>query len=165
MSQTGPKGRLGRPKGLPGNTETRIEEVASTIRDGSYRNGVTMVAFAAKWGVEIQRAHEISAIASKRVAAEVTDPDRVRAKGFAYLESIADEARHGADAKGNNAGHLAVAVKAIDTWLTKSGVAAPTKAVVSVSGDLSALTDEQLETREAEVLARIAARQAKGAGK
>lgn len=99
-----------------------------------------------------------SAIASKKVRAEVTDPDRVAAKGFAALESIADEARHGADDKGNTAAHLAVAVRAYDTWLTKSGVAAPSKAQVTVSGDLSALTDEQLEAREAEVLARIAAR-------
>lgn len=151
------------PKGPPpderqAKTEIRIEEIAATLRDGSYRNGSTLRDFAAKWGLTLDVVHTLSAQASKRVRAEVTDPDRVAAKGFAMLESIADEARHGADDKGNNAGHLAIAVKATAEWMKLSGVAAPTMSKVSVSGDLSALTDEQLEAREKEVLARIAAR-------
>lgn len=98
-------------------------------------------------------------MASKRVRAEVTDPERVAAKGFAMLERIAEEAVVGCDPKtGNNAAHLAVAIKAVDTWITKSGVAAPTKAVVGVTGDLSALTDEQLEERKRAVLARLGAK-------
>ncbi len=159
------------PKGSPpgertAQAEVHVEEIAATLRNGSFRNGVTLQAFAAKWQVSLHRVYELSAIASKRVRAEVTDPERVAAKGFAMLESIADEARHACDPKtGNNAGHLAVAVKAVDTWLVRSGVAAPSKAQVSVSGDLSALTDEQLEAREKDVLARIAARAAKEAGK
>ncbi len=153
------------PKGNPpgerqAQTELRIEEIAATLRGGSFRTGVTLREFAARWGVSMDTVHGLSAQASKRVKAEVTDPDRVAAKGFAMLESIADEARHACDERGNNAGHLAIAVKAVDTWLVRSGVAAPTKAAVSVSGDLSALTDEQIEAREREVLARIAARHA-----
>ena len=153
------------PKGPPPGepqalTEVRVEEIAAKLRNGSFRNGVTLKEFAAKWSLSLDSVHGISAVASKRVRAEVTDPDYVAAKGFAYLEAIADEARHGADAKGNTAGHLAIAVKAVDTWLTKSGVAAPTKAVVSVSSELATLTDEQVEKLEAETLARMAARQA-----
>lgn len=163
-SQTAPKRRRrpGRPAlGPDALSQARAEEIAVTLRDGTFRNGVTLRAFAAKWNLTEHRVYELSGLASKKVRAEVTDPDRVAAKGFAMLESIADEARHGADAKGNTAGHLAVAVKAVDTWLTKSGIAAPTKSAVHVTGDLSQLTDEQLEAREREVLARIAARSSK----
>lgn len=137
-------------------TESRVEEIAATLRDCSFRNGVTLPAFAAKWGLGMDRMHELSAIASRRVRAEVTDPDRVASKGFAMLEKIADDAiAHAEVDEENAAGHRAVAIKAVDTWITKSGVAAPTKAVVGVTGDLSALTDEQLEERKAAVLARL----------
>ncbi len=106
----------------------------------------------------MDRVHEISSAASKRVRAEVTDPDRVSAKGFAMLERIADEAMVDADEKGNNAGHRAIAIRAIDTWLTKSGVAAPTKQLVGVTGDLSLLSEEQLEMRQREIIARLTAK-------
>ncbi len=144
-------------------TELRVEEIAATLRDGSFRHGVTLAAFAAKWGVEVQRVHEISGLAAKKVRAEVTDPDLVASKGFSRLEQIAVDAMRDADQHGNNAQHRKLALAATAEHMKLSGVAAPTKALVSVSGDLSALTDEQLEAREAEVLARIAARAAKGA--
>ena len=137
----------------------RVEQVAKTLRDCSFRNGETLQNFAKEWGVSIHRVHEISALASKRVRAEVTDPDRVAAKGFAMLEKIAEDAMIDADEKGNNAAHRAIAIRAVDTWMKNSGVIAPTKAVTGVViGDLSALTDEQLEARAAELVAKLAAK-------
>ena len=117
---------------------------------------MTLQAFAAKWGISLHRVHELSAIASKKVRDELTDPERATAKGFARLEKIADEAMAEADKDGNNAGHRKVAIAATETFFKLSGLGAATK--VNVTGDLSALSDEQLEAREREVLARIAAR-------
>jgi len=154
-SQTRPKGRVGRPQGPDESSELRAEEIAATLRDGTYRHGATLKGFQAKWGLSEQRVHELSAMASKKVRAELTDPDRARAKGFARLEKIAEEAMLDADEKGNNAGHRKVAIAATEAFFKLSGLTAPT--TVNVTG-LESLTDEQLEARERELLARIAAR-------
>lgn len=141
----------------------RVEEIAQTLRACTFRNGVTLKDFAAKWGLSIQRVHELSGLASKKVRAEVTDPDRVAAKGFAGMEKIADDSMAAAEDDVENAAtHRATALRAFDTWLTKSGVAAPTQSKVTVTG-LESLTDEQLEARKRELLARLAADEAKGA--
>ncbi len=89
--------------------------------------------------------HELSGLAAKKVRAEVTDPEGVAARGFARIQKIADDAMLDADEKGNNAAHRKLALAATAEHLKLSGVAAPTKTQVAVSGDLSALTDEQLE--------------------
>lgn len=151
--------KRGTPKGTTTDlTEIRVEAIAATLRNCTFKNGVTLQAFAADWGIELQRVHELSAIASKRVRAEVTDPDRVAAKGFAMLEKIADEAMTSCDAKtGDTAAHRALAVKATAEWIKLSGVAAPTKQQVAVTGDLTALTDEQLEARAAALVAKLRA--------
>ena len=138
-------------------TEVRVEKIAATLRDGSFRNGVTLQAFAAEWGLSLNMVHQLSAQASKRVRAEVTDPEYVAAKGFARLVQIADEAMLDADEKGNNASHRKLAMAATAEWIKLSGVAAPTKQQVAVSGDLSALTDEQLEQRAAALVAKLKA--------
>ncbi len=144
-----------KPNGLHALTESRVEEIAATVRDGSFRHGVTLAGFEAKWKLCTQRIHELSSLAMKKVRAEVTDPEHVAATGFAAIKRIADEAMLDADKDGNNAGHRALALRAYDTWLTKSGVAAPSKAAVHVTGDYSQLTDEQLEARKLEVIARL----------
>lgn len=154
----------GRREGAMAITESRIEAIAATLRDGSFRNGVTLPGFAKAWSLSAHRVAELSAEASKRVRAEVAgDHDRIAAKGFAMLERIADEAIVGCDDKGNNAGHLAVAIKAVDTWITKSGVAAPAKSLVAV-GSLDALTDEQLAAKKSELLARLSGKAPGGTG-
>ena len=135
-------------------TETRIEQIAVTLRNGTFRNGVTLQAFSAQWPLRMDRVHELSAMAARRVRLEVTDPDRVAAKGFAAMEKIADDAMAHADVDEENAAaHRSVALKAYDTWLTKSGVAAPTK-VTTTTRDLSGLTDEQLDALEAHARAK-----------
>jgi len=135
-----------KPYGPHAQTEERTEAIAATIRDGSFKHGVTLRAFREKWDLSEHRVAELSTLAQKKIAAELAaDHDRIRAKGFAMLERIADEAEHSADAKGNTAGHLAVAIRAVDTWLTKSGAAAPAASTVKVESDLSGLSDEQLE--------------------
>lgn len=141
--------KKGRPSGPDAASELRIEEIAQTLRDGTFRNGTTLQAFADRWGVTLHRVHELSGAASKKVRAEITDPDRVAAKGYAYLERIADDAMDG------DAMDRKLALAAVDTWLTKSGVAAPAKSAVHVTGDLTTLTDEQLDARKKDLIARL----------
>ncbi len=161
MASEPPPARRSKPKGPHESTERRIEEIAVTLRDGTYRHGVTLPGFAKKWGFTAHRVAEISTLAAKKVRAELTDPDGAAAKGFSRLEKIAEEAMLDADKDGNNAGHRKVAIQATAEFFKLTGLAAPTTSMVAVTGDLSALTDEQLEAREREVLARIAARNAK----
>jgi hypothetical protein len=148
-----------KPPGLHEATETRVEEIAATLRDGSFRHGVTLKAFAAKWGIQYQRVGELSSLANRKIAAEqAEDHARIRAKSFAVLERVIERAEAGCDPKtGNDAGHLAVAIKAVDTLLVRSGAAAVTTSKVHVTGDLSGLTDEQLAARKAELIARLKA--------
>ena len=149
----------GRDPGLHEATESRIEEIAATLRDGTFRHGVTLKAFAAKWGVQYQRVGELSSLANRKIAAEqAEDHARIRAKSFAVLERVIGRAEAGCDPKtGNDAGHLAVAIKAVDTLLVRSGAAVVQTQKVHVTGDLSALTDEQLQERKRELMARMAA--------
>lgn len=155
-------------------TEARVEEIAATFRDGSFRHGVTLKSFRVKWELSEHRVAELSTLAQKKIAAEqAEDHARIRAKAFAALERIAARAEAGCDPKtGNDAGHLAVAIKAVDTLLVRSGAAVVQTQKVQLSGDLSALTEEQLDARMAEIVAKlpadvvaeIAAKLAKGGG-
>lgn len=147
---------MGRKPGTTEATELRVEEIAQTLRDGTYRHGVTLKAFAAKWGFTAHRVAELSGMAGRKVRAEVTDPEHLAAKGYSRLERIADEAMVDADKDGNNAGHRRLAMQATAELLKLSGVAAPQASKVTVSSDLSALTDEQLEERARALLARLA---------
>ena len=146
----------GSKPGLQEHTEERVEEIAAALRDGTFRHGVTLKAFAAKWGIGYQRVGELSSLANRKIAAEqAEDHACIRAKSFAALERIAERAEHGCDPKtGNDAGHLAVAIKAVDTWLVRSGAAIVQTQKLQVTG-LEQLTDEQLAERKREMLARL----------
>lgn len=73
-------------------TEARIEHIAGLMRTLEFRTGETVRELAAKWRLGAQRVRELSAVASKRVRAELTDPDRVVVKVTASLEKVIDDA-------------------------------------------------------------------------
>lgn len=123
------------------------------MRDGSFRHGVTLRELGAKWGLGEVRMHELSALASKKVRAEIVDPDLLAAKGFSRLEKIADDAMSEYDKDGNNTGHRKLALAATAELLKLSGVAT-VKTKVEVTG-FEQLSDEQLEARKRELLARL----------
>lgn len=152
-------GKSGEKPGIRDVTEGRVEEIAATFRDGTFRHGVTLKAFRHKWELSEGRVAELSTLAQKKIAAEqAEDHARIRAKSFAVLERVIERAEAGCDPKtGNDAGHLAVAIKAVDTLLVRSGAAVVQTQKVHVTGDLSALTDEQLQERKRELMARMAA--------
>lgn len=73
-------------------TEARVEHIAGLMRRLEFRTGETIKGLALEWGLSEQRMRELSAIASKRVRAELTDPDRVTVKVSTVLERVIDEA-------------------------------------------------------------------------
>lgn len=147
---------MGKPDGRHALTEARVEEIAATVRKGKFQHGVTLPAFAKKWDLCQQRVHELSSLAMKKIREEhAADGDRIRAKGFGMMERIADDSIAAVDEDPENAStHRTVALKAVDTWLVRSGAAAPSKAVVGVV-DFAALTDEQLEAKAQELIAKL----------
>ena len=99
------------------HVEARIAHIADLMRGLKYRKGVTCKALAQEWDLSEQRIWELSAEASKRVRAEVTDPDRVGAKVCTVLERVLDDAVDDGDRKS--------AIDAAKQWAIISGAAAP----------------------------------------
>lgn len=88
--------------------EKRIAHIAREMRALRWRTGKSLKVLAEKWGIKEQTVRLLSAEASKRVRAEVLDPDVVQATvGQALQETV-----HKALAEGD---HLAV-VAAGKTW-------------------------------------------------
>ena len=88
---------------------------------------------------------ELTAAASKRVRAEITDPDRTVAKVCSAFDRVIDDALADGDRRS--------VISAGKVWAEVSGASAP--AQVHITGDLSRLTDEQLDARKREVRQRM----------
>jgi hypothetical protein len=70
-----------------GSVEARIEHIAELMRSLRWRTGETGKVLARQWDLSEQRLRELAAEASRRVRAEVTDPDRVSVSVGVVLES------------------------------------------------------------------------------
>ena len=81
-------------------TETRVAEVVELMLRGKFRRGSTVRGLAQKWGVGEQRAREITALASKRVRASLTDPDELAAEVVPAMLSALHSAVKEGDARG-----------------------------------------------------------------
>lgn len=80
-----------RRSAIEGTTEARIEIVADLMRTAKFRRGRTAKELAKKWELSLDRVHDLTAEASKRVVAEFRDPERVTIKVASSLERIIDE--------------------------------------------------------------------------
>ena len=67
---------------------SRIEEAAQLMRALAYRRGVTDRELAAKWKVSLATAQGVTAEASRVVARELRDPDRVEVTVGTRLEQV-----------------------------------------------------------------------------
>lgn len=109
------EGYSGAPAGtdevaLAALTESRVAEVIDAMEAGTFRRGLTGREFARAWGVCEQRAREIVAIASKRVRAQLTDPDALACEVVPALT----KAMHDAVAKGDARGAAALGAQLLD---------------------------------------------------
>jgi hypothetical protein len=103
---------------------------------------------ARKWGVSETVVKTVAAEASRAIArhAEV-DPAEMRAKILAAVEDVVAQCR-----KTKN---WSATIKALDILAKAHGVYAPTQ--VNVTGDLASMSEEAVEKRRQELIARISA--------
>jgi hypothetical protein len=106
-------------------TEGRIEHICKMMRTLRWRRGETVTVLAVEWDLSEKRIRELSAEASKRVRAEIMDPDEVSATvGAAVAEvlqrSLADDDRKSA-------------IDAAKAWADISGAKAPQRVEATVT--------------------------------
>lgn len=125
-------------------TEARVVEVVELMLEGSFRRGSTVRELAQRWGVGEHRAREITALASKRVRAQLTDPDELAAEVVPALL----KALHSATEEGDARGVAAIGAQLLEVGGLKAKklqVSGPNGGAIPVDLDLSSLTDEELE--------------------
>lgn len=81
-------------------TEQRIAEVIELMLEGTFRRGKTVKELAERWEVTPHRARQITAIASHRVRATVTDPDELAAEVVPGMLRAFHDAVDDGDARG-----------------------------------------------------------------
>lgn len=123
MKTKAPRKTASRARGPSATTEQRIEHIMGLMRTLKFRTGVTAEELSTEWGLGIRRVYELTAEASKRVRAEINDPDHVSAHvGVALMTALDDEmAKRPTKRSGKAVAELA------KTWATISGAGAPTK--------------------------------------
>lgn len=84
-------GRHAPVDGHDGVTESRIEHICELMRGMLFRRGKTGKLLESEWGLSHDRIKELTAEASKRVRAEVTDPERQRGDICVALQHIVEE--------------------------------------------------------------------------
>lgn len=113
-------------------TEVRIERIAQMMRTLRFRRGLTAKRLAKEWGLGLDRVHELTAEASRRVCAEVKDPTATGAKVGSTLDRLLDRANAQLAAGGDVSPQLVVAVtNAAKAWAHLSGANAPQKLEVT----------------------------------
>lgn len=106
------------------------------MRTLKFRTGVTIKLLAKEWDLCEQRVGELSAEASRKVRAEIADPNRVQATVCTVLERIMEEAMADGDRRS--------AIDAAKQWAIISGAAAAVKHEVA-----------QVPARSADELLRV----------
>lgn len=125
-------------------TEARVVEVVELMMAGTFRRGSTVRELAQRWGVGEHRAREITALASRRVRAQLTDPDELAAEVVPALL----EALHAAVAKEDARGVAALGAQLLEVGGLKTKrteLSGPGGGAIPIDIDLSTLTDEELE--------------------
>lgn len=119
-------------------------EVVELMLAGTFRRGSTVRELAQRWGVTEKRAREITALASKRVRLQLTDPDELAAEVVPALLT----ALHAAVAEGDARGVAALGAQLLEVGGLKTKrteLSGPGGGAIPVGLDLSTLTDDELE--------------------
>lgn len=73
-----PTKQLPRARATPEQTYQRVERIVGMMRDGSWVRGASADLLAEEWGLASVTVRELAGEASRIVAREVTDPERVK---------------------------------------------------------------------------------------
>lgn len=125
--------------------ETRVEYVADMMRELRYRTGVTNKSLAREWDLPSGYVAQVTTEASRRVRAEVVQDDNVLSTISLSLDRVLHEAL--------DSGDRHAVIKACQVWAQVTGAGAATK--VQVQTELTSMTPEQLQSRKAEIIARL----------
>lgn len=102
-------------------TEERVEFIAAMMRELTFVRGETHKVLAERWGLAPNSVRKLTAEASRRVKAEITDRDEVTVDVCGTLALIMREGRQGDHNDVRNA------IQAAKTWAEISGITAPQK--------------------------------------
>lgn len=75
-----------------GEREARLAHICDLMRGLAWKRGKTGPELAAKWGCSLSTVEHLAAEASKRVKAEILDPDRVAVTAAQALEQVLEDA-------------------------------------------------------------------------
>jgi hypothetical protein len=102
-----------------GTREARVQHIEEMMRTFKYVRGKSARELAKQWGVSLDYVHQMTAQASKRIAAAIMDPETVNAKvGLALDQIISDGMKNGK--------HRDV-IEAAKAWAHIAGSSAPAK--------------------------------------
>lgn len=119
-----PTGQRARP-----DKDQRVNEIAAMMASGRWVTGVTALELAERWGVPFKTLEADAAEASRRIRAELSGNDDLRARLVATLETITERAMQ--------RGQLRTAVESVKTLAGVAGAEAPKR--VDVGGNLAEL--------------------------
>ena len=106
-----------------GTREARVQHIEGLMRTFKFKRGKTVRDLAKKWGIGEVYCRELTAQASKRIAAAVMDPDAVNAMVGSALEEIISTCMP--------AKRYREVIDAAKAWSYISGSAAPSKQEVT----------------------------------
>jgi hypothetical protein len=121
-------------------TEQRIAHIMGMMRRWEWKRGVSGPILAKEWGLSIEWLKDLSAEASKRVRAEVTDPERVSGTVGSALSKVLHDSMDDGDRKS--------VIDASKAWAQIVGAMAPTKV------DVTATTTDATPAKAAEIMRR-----------
>lgn len=136
-------------------TEQRIAHIMDMMRRWEWKRGKSAGDLATTWGLAVSTVEELSSEASKRVRAEVTDPERVSGTVGMALQRVLDE---GMEATGDAKWHgRKLAVESSKAWAQIVGAMAPQRHEVA--------TTEASPQKAADLVRAAFGRVSKGADK
>jgi len=108
-------------------TEQRIAYIMGMMREWAWRRGDSGPTLAKQWGLSEQYLRELAAEASKRVRAEVTDPERVSGTVGSALSKVLHDSMDDGDRKS--------VIDASKAWAQIVGAMAPQRVDVTARGE------------------------------
>lgn len=108
-------------------SEQRIAFIMGMMREWQWKRGVSGPILAKEWGLSADRVKDLAAEASKRVRAEVTDPERVSGTVGSALSKVLHDSMDDGDRKS--------VIDASKAWAQIVGAMAPQRVDVTSRGE------------------------------
>lgn len=121
-------------------SEQRIAFIMGMMREWQWKRGVSGPILAKEWGLSADRVKDLAAEASKRVRAEVTDPERVSGTVGSALSKVLHDSMDDGDRKS--------VIDASKAWAQIVGAMAPQRV------DVTATTTDASPAKAAEIMRR-----------